>query len=74
MEEDLESPEAAIKSRIRNDITQPGLTHVVTICPTANCKECTGRISNELLGHTFLCMCPCHLVKEKEAINCEGNT
>lgn len=41
------------------------LTNIMTICPTEDCKDCTGSISNDLFGHRFVCMCQCHLSVEK---------
>jgi hypothetical protein len=46
---------------------RPYITSIITICQTENCEECPGTISNEVLHHKFVCMCPCHVLNSNNA-------
>ncbi len=46
----------------------PFSTSIITICPTEKCRDCTGSISNELLYHKYICMCPCHFLNSDKTV------
>ena len=67
MDGEIEKSEIIIESQPQKDkVKVQYMTNIMTICPTKECKECTGSISNELLSHTFLCMCPCHFEGDRK--------
>ena len=67
MEEDMEKSEIVTESASQKEkVRGRYMTNIITICPTKECKECTGSISNELLSHTFVCMCPCHFEVDRK--------
>ena len=68
MDDDIEQSENISNSDANktDPLTENYVTNILNVCPTQDCKDCTGSISNDVFRHRFVCMCPCHVIGNKK--------